>query len=151
VGLGNVSVARTGNTFTVTFVNGLGSANQNQLNTNGGVGGTTVSVATVSQGAPPGGISGAGTFHKEGTGPLILPYANRYTASTVIEQGWVTVQNNQSLGGTIAGGETIQPGTSVLAGAALHLKAISAGANLNLVENLTLQGTGVSHAFGLIS
>jgi large repetitive protein len=45
------------------------------------------------------GIIGASTtFAKVGFGQLILPTANTYTGPTDIQQGWVTIENNQSLG-----------------------------------------------------
>ncbi len=68
-----------------------------------------------------------GNLTKVGPGQLILPVANSYLGTTTIQQGWITVENNQSLGGFILGiGDTAQRLTTVVAGAALHVKAPSA-------------------------
>jgi len=93
------------------------------------------------------------TFHKQDAGQLILPIANTYLGNTIIEQGWVTVQNNNSLGGTIGGqGDTVQPGTIVRTGAALHLRPLTpTSPPFNLLENLVLAGNGITHPFGLIN
>lgn len=98
----------------------------------------------------------APAFAKVGRGHLILPIDNPYLARTTIEQGWVTVRTNQALGGRIQGiGDTVQPGTTVIAGAALHLwpfpGILGSPGDLNLAENLTLTGIGISHNFSLIS
>src|SRR5439155_640693 len=69
-------------------------------------------------------IRGGAVFHKEDGGHLILPYANTYTGPTQVEQGWVTIQNDESLGAFIYGSDTIQPPTTVSAGASLHLKPL---------------------------
>jgi len=90
-------------------------------------------------------------FHKEGTGHLILPFSNNYTGRTFIHEGWITVQNNNSLGSGLSGSDTIQPRTEVESGAALHLKPKTPDASFNLLENLVLSGNGITHAFGLIS
>src|SRR5262249_35786084 len=88
----------------------------------------------------------AGEVGVVGTGHLILPNANTYIGATSIEQGWVTIQNNNSLGSLIGGPDTVQPGTTVLAGAALHLKPLTpTSAPFNLIENLTLSGNGITH------
>src|SRR5262249_12793819 len=80
------------------------------------------------------------TLAKVGTGQLILPNANTYTGQTQIQQGWITIQDNQSLGAPITGADSTQPVTTVSAGAALHLKPLLAGNNFTLVENLVLAG-----------
>jgi autotransporter-associated beta strand protein len=72
-------------------------------------------------------ITGGATFHKEDLGHLILPYANTYTGNTQIEQGWVTIQNDQSLGTYVYGSDTVQPTATVSTGAALHLKPLVLG------------------------
>ncbi len=91
-------------------------------------------------------------FDKVGTGQLILTAINTYTGSTNIEQGWITIQNDQALGSRIPGrGDTVQPGTTVFSGAALHLKPLLAGGSLNVPENLTLAGLGITHPFSQIS
>ena len=49
--------------------------------------------------ANPAGVLGiVTTFTKVGLGQLILPTANDYTGPTDIRQGWVTIENNNSLG-----------------------------------------------------
>jgi autotransporter-associated beta strand protein len=104
-----------------------------------------------------GGISGGTpndlvTLAKVDPGQLILPNANSYLGPTLISQGWITVQDNQALGLRVPGiGDTVQPTTTVQSGAALHLKPLTAGADLNLPYNLVLAGTGITHPFGLIS
>src|SRR5262249_41199889 len=45
-------------------------------------------------------LSGA-TLDKFGKGQLILEGANTYSGITDIQDGWVTIQNNQSLGGRL--------------------------------------------------
>ncbi len=92
-----------------------------------------------------------GNLIKVDPGQLILPGANTYTGWTDIRGGWVTIQNNFSLGGYIAGGDTIQPTVTVEPGAALHLKPLTAGASLNIVKNMVLGGTGINHPFALIN
>ena len=89
-------------------------------------------------------------FHKEDAGDLILPNANNITGAMQIEQGWVTIENNLSLGGAIKGADTIQPTATVLAGAALALLAPT-GSSLDLVKNLVLSGNGITQPFDLIS
>jgi autotransporter-associated beta strand protein len=101
-----------------------------------------------------GDISGGSStnFEKFDNGQLILPNANDYTGLTFINQGWVTIQNDQSLGARIPGlGDTIQPPAFVANGAALHLKPLLVGGAIHLAKNLILSGNGISHPFGLIS
>src|SRR5262249_33504600 len=62
------------------------------------------------------------TFHKEDLGQLILPYANSYTGDTQIEQGWVTIQNDLSLGTYVYGRDTAQPPTHLSTRGAPHPK-----------------------------
>lgn len=91
------------------------------------------------------------TFSKVGTGHLILPNANTYVGPTKIKEGWVTIQNNESLGPQLANTPpTKQPITSVSGGAALHLKPLTPGQNLNIKNNLNLIGMGIDHNFDLI-
>ncbi len=88
------------------------------------------------------------SFYKVGAGQLILPIANTYLGITDIQQGWVTIRNNQSLGATVPGlTDDVQPGTRVEAGASLHLYPL-AGQSLNIAENLTLSGNGFVHPYG---
>ncbi|MCI0680876.1 MAG: autotransporter-associated beta strand repeat-containing protein [Gemmataceae bacterium] len=106
-----------------------------------------------------GDISGARTttFRKVGQGHLILPNANTYLGPTSIDEGWITIRDNQSLGmlvgqvGNSFLGDTVQPTTTVVAGASLHLKPLVADNNLDLLENLVLGGIGIVHPFALIS
>ncbi|HEX4609966.1 MAG TPA: autotransporter-associated beta strand repeat-containing protein, partial [Urbifossiella sp.] len=100
-------------------------------------------------------ISGGRTtdFAKRGAGDLILPNANPYLGRTLIEQGWVTAENNTALGGTDPTfGPTAQQPTVVSNGAALMLRPPVPGVALNLQEaNLVLQGIGPSNPYTLIS
>jgi autotransporter-associated beta strand protein len=104
-----------------------------------------------------GGISGGqnGTptptiFAKVGQGQLILPNANTNLNGPVqIEEGWITIQNNQSLGVPVAGvGATDQPAVTVLNGAALHLLP---GGSLTIANRLVLSGHGITHPFATIN
>src|SRR5439155_4714736 len=91
------------------------------------------------------------TLDKLGSGQLILPRANSYAGPTSIQAGWVTMQNNNSLGPRIFGiGDTAQPMVTVFDGASLHLKPLTPGANLNLDHNLSISGTGMTHPFSMI-
>jgi autotransporter-associated beta strand protein len=96
------------------------------------------------------------------TGNLILPNANLGLTSPIdIRQGWITAQNNNSLGTRVDGpddartgvpqpvptlGDTLQPSVTVEAGAALHLDPLVG--NLNIPQNLVLTGMGFNHVFG---
>ncbi|MBN9517776.1 autotransporter-associated beta strand repeat-containing protein [bacterium] len=90
-------------------------------------------------------------FVKRGTGHLILPNANPYFGRTLIEQGWVTVQNSRSLGDSTPAtsfGETAQQPTVVSDGAALHLMAPAPGVQIVLDEEYLAtptpaQGAGI--------
>lgn len=85
------------------------------------------------------------TLSKVGLGHLILPNANNYTGLTDIKTGWITIQDNRSLGGLVSGfGDTAQPRTFVRNGAAVHLKA-KTGEFLDLIENFTIAGLGIAH------
>ncbi|QDU22179.1 hypothetical protein [Urbifossiella limnaea] len=93
-------------------------------------------------------VGGRGTdFVKLGAGHLILPQANPYFGRTLIEQGWVTVQNNRSLGDVVpatALGKTAQQPTIVSAGASLHLALTAPGVVLTLAEeHIVLEGLGL--------
>src|SRR5581483_8952502 len=90
----------------------------------------------------------------------LLPVANTYTGRTRIEQGWVTIENKNSLGKNYLPGEvpaaqvrttTVQPGTFVSAGAAVHVKAPTPGGSLTIPENINLQGIGPVHPYPFIS
>jgi autotransporter-associated beta strand protein len=95
------------------------------------------------------------TLLKLGTGQLIIPGANAgLQGPTLINAGWITIQNDDSLGLPIteaALGPTVQPDViTVDSGAALQLKPLLAGSNLSIGNNMILGGTGVTNAFGLI-
>ena len=113
------------------------------------------------------------TLTKVDLGQLILPTANSYSGPTDIKAGWVTIENNQSLGAwqaqqqttTNGGGvhpnpnvdvvipgvpDSVQPATTVEAGASLMLMP-NVGTSLDLAKNLVLSGTGITHPFSLIS
>lgn len=96
-----------------------------------------------------GNLSG-NNLRKVGAGHMILPEDNTYTGTTRIEQGWITVQSEQALGALAGGSDASQPATTVLAGAALHLKPLNPGDNFNLIKNLVLSGVGVDHPFPII-
>ncbi|MBM4070658.1 MAG: hypothetical protein FJ271_17140 [Planctomycetes bacterium] len=100
-----------------------------------------------------GNIGGVSTsaLSKLGTGHLVLPSANTYQGATNIEEGWITIQNNLSLGTPVANTPpTLQPFTTVENGAALHLNPLTIGSNLNISNNFQLGGVGTEHDFGLI-
>lgn len=86
-------------------------------------------------------------------GHLILPTNNNNLRGNIfIEQGWVTAQQNRSLGADIFGlGDTRQPFTRVTIGSALHFRTLNPGGTLTVPENLILAGTGILHPFALIS
>ncbi len=92
------------------------------------------------------------TLHKVGKGNLILPDANpRFAGNVTIDAGWVTVENDTSLGTHVNGvGDTQQPTVTVASGAALHLDP-QGGSNMIVGQNLALAGTGlVDPTYGLI-
>jgi autotransporter-associated beta strand protein len=91
------------------------------------------------------------TLIKRGTGHLILPNANTYLAVTDIEQGWITVQNGNALGGLLNESGTVQPETLVRAGASLHIKSPTPAGSITLRENLILFGNGITHANPLLN
>ena len=86
---------------------------------------------------------GAGTsLDKFGAGDLILPFANSYVGPNDIEQGWVTIENNQSLGEQQNLTQTLQSYTTVQSGASLMLDA-APGAFLTLANNFLIAGYGI--------
>ncbi len=94
---------------------------------------------------------------KVGGGQLILPNANtNFYGSWEIQQGWITVQDQDSLGGTQNGifpnfNQGAEFNTYVDSGAALMLLPFNPNSNMSLGNtNLILQGEGISHAFPLI-
>ena len=82
------------------------------------------------------------TLIKVGEGNLILPTANSYTDRTEIQQGWITAENDRSLG-TMNPDQpvTIRPYTTISEGAALHLKPLASAATANLVHDYDLNGS----------
>jgi autotransporter-associated beta strand protein len=88
---------------------------------------------------------------KVGTGQLILPTANMsFTGNVNINQGWITVENNNSLGNIRNGlGVRSQPQVTVRSGAALMLDA-QAGSTINMPENFVISGKGIMHPFSEI-
>jgi autotransporter-associated beta strand protein len=91
---------------------------------------------------------------KVGLGELVLTSANTYlgpsngegSSQTYLDEGWITMQNNQALGGQYAVlAPDVQPGITVADGAALVLKKDSAGNNINLAYNIALAGTGINN------
>jgi autotransporter-associated beta strand protein len=92
-----------------------------------------------------------GNLIKLGTGDLILPNNNTYGGSTLIQEGWITAQSNQSLGPpNLALPQTKQQYTTIDSGAALHLRPLAAGTSLTLRNNFRITGEGITHPFGLI-
>ena len=92
-------------------------------------------------------------FLKFGTGQLILPAANtQLSGPTEIWEGWVTVQNNNSLGLQVVDrskGETVQPDSiTVRGGAALHLLPLAG--DLVIPNRLILAGQGITHPFAVL-
>jgi autotransporter-associated beta strand protein len=91
---------------------------------------------------------------KLGTGQLILPTANNglHLTDWDIVQGWVTIQNSNSLGALIPDrDQNLQPQATVEFGAALHLNPAAGAPSLDVGQNLVLAGQGISHPFGLIN
>ncbi len=98
-------------------------------------------------------INGSGSLVKVGGGQLVLPNASTYNGVNDIRQGWITIENDQSLGASNYGVQFPSTGVTVEAGAALQLKPAS-GTSLALTYNFILAGQGitaVSSPFGLIS
>jgi autotransporter-associated beta strand protein len=117
------------------------------LTANGGIFGSAL--ITTPPFSPPGTI---GTqLNKVGTGQLILPTANDgFTGNIDIQHGWITVENNDSLGAHIKGvGDTMQATVTVENTASLHLDGV--GGAINIAQNLVLAGMGFKHNFDSIS
>ena len=97
-----------------------------------------------------------GALAKQGAGQLILPTANKnLTGAVNIKAGWITAQNELSLGSRTVGlGDTVQPDlVTVTSGAALVLKPLVTGTSFAkpLANNLILAGTGISHPFATLN
>jgi autotransporter-associated beta strand protein len=102
-----------------------------------------------------GGLVGgsSNTLTKTGAGQLFLPTANdSFSGNIDIQQGWITIQDPDSLGSTDGKNDTTNPTTTVEYGAALHLypDPVLVG-NMTLYENLVLAGTGITHPFATTS
>ncbi|MBY0512916.1 MAG: autotransporter-associated beta strand repeat-containing protein, partial [Gemmataceae bacterium] len=88
---------------------------------------------------------------KRGAGQLILPNANTgFYSQTLIEQGWVTIRNNRSLGATDnvtdvlnPVNNTNEPVVTVSNGAALHLLPFP-NQNLTIAQYISLTGNGTA-------
>jgi autotransporter-associated beta strand protein len=92
------------------------------------------------------------TFAKVDPGQLILSGANTYLGRTNVVQGWITAENNLALGSAIPNiADTLQSSVTVQAGAAIHLKSLTPGANLAIGKNFVLYGQGITHPFSLIN
>lgn len=91
------------------------------------------------------------TLTKVGTGQLILPSANtNFTGNVDINAGWITAENNNSLGtARLHLGVREQPLVTIRPNAALMLDAPT-GTTLNLPENFVISGTGITHPFSEI-
>lgn len=96
------------------------------------------------------GVVSGGSLSKVGLGELVLTdVANTYTGGTFIREGWITIRHDRSLGGAIAGPDTIQPPTYIAEGAALHLRQTRSTTPVDLVvaERLFVSGDGITHRF----
>ena len=107
------------------------------------------------------GVIGGGQLTKTGFGELVLTAINTYgvadgtfaapTYNTIINQGWITVENNHALGtipNLVGGINSVDaPGVQVLSGASLMLKQDLQGNNLNLTYPMNLAGLGIFHRF----
>ncbi len=144
IGLGNVVVTEfltpEGNLYDIQFVGALAGLRLPQLIPNLSVG--LIDTVTTSY----------SLLDKYGGGQLILPKANNGLNWNIdIVQGWVTIENNNSLGQTVPDADqNLQPTTTVEEGAALHLMG-SATNPVDMTQNLVLDGTGFDHTFGEIN
>ncbi len=109
------------------------------------------------------GVISGGVFTKVGYGELVLTAANIYstgagqgTYETIINQGWITVENSQALGAIYQNIDPAdQPGVDVAdvpasplnLGAALVLKQDLGGDNLNLPYTIGLTGLGITNRY----
>ncbi len=94
-------------------------------------------------------------FIKVGAGHLQLPtQQTSIQGPTNIEQGWITIGQNDSLGPRIvlsSAGDTAQPNVvTVYAGAALHLLPTSGSIDL-ANRRLILSGEGINHPFAMLN
>jgi autotransporter-associated beta strand protein len=97
----------------------------------------------------PGGLGSTNNqLDKEGGGQLILTGPSKqYTGNVDIQQGWITIQNNDSLGGLLGGtSQNGQATVTVEDDASLHLKP-KAGNSLTLHQNFVIHGVGITHPF----
>lgn len=124
-----------------------------QLTIGGGSG--TLDNETV---APPNGPGVLPTFTKTGYGELVLPDANNYSVGsgqnsydTFVQQGWITVENDDALGAQDVADPLQTPGVDVESGASLVLKQDTNGNNLNIAYQMELSGTGISSRFSWLN
>jgi autotransporter-associated beta strand protein len=84
-------------------------------------------------------------MQKFGAGDLILPVANpQFTGPWQIRQGWVTVEDSQSLGHTSSTvAQNDEPTVTIDAGAALHLYDTT-GNGITLRQNFYVAGNGLN-------
>src|SRR5262249_50047943 len=98
---------------------------------------------------PPGlGVdAGATTFVKVGLGDLILPNDSlSFTAPVDIQQGWITIETSNGLGGQIAtASQNTQPPATVETAASLTLRP-AAGQSLTLNQNFLINGVGIDNS-----
>lgn len=91
---------------------------------------------TISAAISDGGTGNISALQKYGTGTLLLSGNNTYLGVTAIQQGILSVQHSNALGGAA------NAGASVSSGAALQLSNAANG-NLNVATKLTLSGNGI--------
>jgi autotransporter-associated beta strand protein len=82
------------------------------------------------------------TLIKQGDGHVILPTENTYTDRTEIRAGWITAQNDRSLGFmNPVHAPTLRPYTTIAAGAALHIKPPGTASTATLTHEYDLDGS----------
>jgi autotransporter-associated beta strand protein len=102
----------------------------------------------------PGSLNSVGqTLTKTGQGHLKMPTANEFfTGDVEIISGWITIQDEESLGVLPPGvSQNQRPNVSVFPGAALHIKPLNPGESLTIQQNFTIAGQGFEHAYDQIS
>jgi autotransporter-associated beta strand protein len=93
-----------------------------------------------------------GNLRKVGQGHLIIPRANGYTGFSEVQQGWVTIQNQQAFGNQISTSlVTTRPTVTVSDGAAVHIKPLTPGSTMTIPHNWNLAGLGIVHPFSKIN
>ena len=125
------------------------------------IGDVTTKIGRIVNPSPPVALgTNAPSFVKRGGGDLILPFDNPYTGTTYVEQGWVTIRDNRSLGADISFlptdprvtvGNTAQPPTIVSDGAAVHIFPLNPSIPMSIPENITISGVGPAHPYAFIN